>query len=237
MKKMQTGYDPDVMMPKHIFLSHFINVDTQTYGNREVFSISKKSSISRGDVANDSRIETTVHMGTHIDMPYHFYDDGQTIEDFAPDFWVFNHPLIVELKPESLIIGTQLINILESLSQKKHTDILIIKTGIGAQRGEEIFWKENYGFDPELYNYFKANMPKLRVFGFDSISVSSFSNRATGRLAHKKFLNPEAPILLLEDMNLSRVDEMTSFERLVVAPLLISQSDGLPCTVIGTLKH
>jgi len=38
--------------------------------------------------------------------------------------------------------------------------------------------------------------------GFDSISVSSFQNRMVGREAHRAFLDPKAPILLLEDIDL-----------------------------------
>lgn len=39
-----------------------------TYGNRNKFITTKKSDISKGDVANDTTIQTTVHIGTHIDI-------------------------------------------------------------------------------------------------------------------------------------------------------------------------
>lgn len=49
-------------MNKVIFLSHILDENTPTYGNRNKFIIEKKSDISKGDVANDSTINTTVHI-------------------------------------------------------------------------------------------------------------------------------------------------------------------------------
>lgn len=218
-----------------IFLSHILNQNTPTYGNKNRFECVKKSNISEGDVVNDSFISSTVHIGTHIDMPYHFYEDGQTIEDFEADFWLFCKPLIVEIQPTSLIIKDELLTKLNTL-ENTGFDILIVKTGICNSRDKECFWSENYGFHPDVYDYLVENFPKLRVFGFDSISVSSFKERLLGREAHKRFLNPNKPLLLLEDMDLRSVDENTCLSKIVVAPLRIEKCDGLPCTIIGILN-
>ena len=51
-----------------------------------------------------------------------------------------------------------------------------------------------------------------------------------GRKAHKTFLNPEKPILLLEDMDLR---DISTLNKIIVAPLRIANCDGLPCTVFG----
>ena len=217
-----------------IFLSHTLNKNTPTYGNRNKFVIEKKSDISKGDVANDSTMNTTVHIGTHIDMPYHFYEEGQTLLDFDDDFWKFINPLFIEIEPNSLIIHDELIKKLE-VRDKKDYDILIVKTNIEKYRNTDRFWSTNYGFHPDIYQYLKNNYPSLRVIGFDSISVSSFKDRTLGREAHREFLNPKAPILLLEDMKLKDVDESSSFKMIVIAPLRIEDCDGLPCTVLGFL--
>lgn len=215
-----------------IFLSHIINQDTPTYGNRNKFEIVKKSNISNGDIANDSHISTSVHIGTHIDMPLHFYEYGQTIEDFDTNFWIFSNPLILEIQPKDLIIKDELINKLQSIKDINY-DILILKTGICHIRDTKEFWESNYGFHPDIYDFLKKNFLKIRVFGFDSISVSSFTNRMLGRVAHKKFLNPENPILLLEDMDLRNINQNTKIDKIIVSPLRIANSDGIPCTVLG----
>ena len=216
-----------------IFLSHILNEKVPTYGNRNRFVIEKKSSINNGDVANDSFIHTTVHAGTHIDMPYHFYEDGQTISDFEPDFWIFNRVLFFEIESDDLIIKNELISKLNEVDNKDEYEILIVKTGVCHNRDKKLFWEQNYGFSPEIADYLKEHFPNMRVFGFDSISASSFTNRKVGKEAHKRFLDPKNPILLLEDMDLKQVDKNTKFKNILICPLRIANCDALPCTVFA----
>lgn len=225
------------MSSKTVFLSHILDCNTPTYGNRHRFEIEQRSSISNGDIANDSFIKTTVHVGTHIDMPFHFYDNGQCIEDFSADFWVFTSPEFIEIKYETHVVYDEVIEAIKNKNLSPDCDVLIIKTGIGKIRDNEIFWKENPGISPKIAEYLRVEFPKIRVLGFDSISVSSFSERMIGREAHRQFLNPEHPILLLEDMNLNALNNKSCIERIVIAPLRIAKCDGLPCTVIATIKE
>jgi arylformamidase len=218
-----------------IYLSYILEANTPTYGNRNRFEQIKKSDISCGDVANDTSIYTTVHIGTHIDMPYHFYENGNTIEDYSADFWRFETPLFIEIEQEDLIIRDKLIKKLNSIRDIGY-DMLIIKTGICDRRDRDEFWENNYGFHPDIYDYLVQNFPNIRVLGFDSISVSSFANRVLGREAHKRFLNPKNPILLLEDMDLRTINKDIKLKELIVSPLRISNCDGLPCTVFGVLN-
>jgi kynurenine formamidase len=128
------------------FLSYIIDSNTPSYGNRNIFNIDKNSSIIRGDIANDSFIKTTVHIGTHVDMPYHFYEDGQTIKDFDADFWIFNKPLFIEVEPKDLIIKDEVIEILNDVEDIGF-DILVVKTGICNIRNQEqflIFLRSNH---------------------------------------------------------------------------------------------
>lgn len=224
-------------MTKKVYLSHIISKNTPLYGGRnEHFNLFKTSDITEGKTANDTRIETTVHIGTHVDMPYHFYSDGQTIEDFSLDYWFFTKPLYVEIVPKGFVIFDEIVAILNQCTQNDY-DILIVKTGIGVKRGTESFWQENYGFSPLLYDYLKSNFPSIRVLGFDSISISSWQERELGKLAHKAFLNPQSPILILEDMDLSFLHNSTTLKEVIIAPLRIEKCDGLPCSVIGIIDE
>lgn len=217
-----------------IFLSYTLNPATPSYGNRNAFKIEKQSSIAQGGTANDSMITTTVHMGTHLDMPYHFYDEGQTIESYDADFFRFTKILFLEIEPKNFVIRDELFEKLQSV-QNIGYEILIVKTGSCNVRESKKYWEENYGFHPEIYDFLGERFGTIRMFGFDTLSVSSFQDRTTGREAHKRFLNPKKPILLLEDMDLRSVDASTRFSSVIVAPLRIEQCDGLPCTVIAEL--
>jgi arylformamidase len=222
-------------MDKKLCLSYFIDDSTPTYGNRNVVELTMKSSMERGDVANETHIRSTLHIGTHIDFPYHFYKNGQTMEDFPVDFWFFDHPLFVEVKPQSLILEQELIAALDNLNGKEDADILIVKTGLCNIRNTQQYWEENIGLSPAIYDYLMEKMPNVRIIGFDSISVSCFQHRNIGRLAHKRFLNPIKPVLLLEDMDLRNVNSDIVLDKVIVSPLMIAGADGVPCTVIGKL--
>jgi len=111
-------------MAKKIYLSYILDENTPTYGNRNKFNIYKKSSIANRDIANDSFIESTVHIGTHIDMPYHFYENGQTIEDFDIDFFYFKNILFLEIFPKDLVIKEEVIGLLEKEREKKNMMLL-----------------------------------------------------------------------------------------------------------------
>ena len=218
---------------KRCYLSHILDEHTPTYGNRNRFVCKKNADISKGDVANDSHIATTVHIGTHIDMPYHFFEAGQTIEDFGIDFFSSERVLFIALEPKSIIIKDELIDALKSVEDKASYEFLIVKTGIGAVRHTDRFWQSNFGFDPSIADYLRNNFPNIRIIGFDSISVSSFENRMLGREAHRAFLDPHAPILILEDMDLTPLTNVSHIRKMDIVPLRIAQCDGLPCTVLA----
>lgn len=225
-------------MSSIVYLSHTLNLETPVYGGADSsFMLERKRDISLGDHANNSMLHFSAHMGTHIDMPFHFYEDGQTIEHFPASFWIFSSVLMVEIEPETLVIEKELMEALDKFDKKQLgiCDLLLVKTGQEAFRGTRTYWEKNTGFSPLLYDYLILNLPNLRVFGFDSISLSSFQHRDIGRQAHKAFLNSQRPILPLGDMSLSRLSQEADIKRVVVSPLLVEKCDGLPCTVMGWL--
>lgn len=216
------------------YLSWILDKSSPSYGDREKFEMIKTSSIVNGDAGNHTKITTSMHIGTHIDMPYHFFDNGQTIEDFDAGFWIFNKISFIEIQPKDFIIKDELIEKLDTVDED--IEILIVKTGATYQRNETAFMTQNYGFDPILANELRRRFKFLRIFGFDSISVSSFTNRLLGREAHREFLNPEHPIILLEDMKLDMITLESNFDKIIVSPLRIKNSDGLPATVFALME-
>jgi len=216
---------------KFVYLSWMLNESTPSYGNREKLEIAKTASIKSGDVGNHTKISMSTHLGTHIDMPYHFFEDGQTIEDFDADFWLFNKIGFLEIKPLGFVIKDELLDKIGTLDTD--IEILIVKTGASDNRNSKDFIYKNFGFHQDVADSLRSKFKNLRIFGFDCISVSSLTNRNMGREAHKNFLKPSCPILLLEDMKLDILDGLKIFEKIIIAPIRIENCDGLPCTVFG----
>jgi kynurenine formamidase len=169
-------------------------------------------------------------------MPQHFIAEGKVLEDYPPDFWIFNNVSIVELNN----IQTGSVIAPESFERcclSSSTDLLLIKTGFGSLRNKPAYCLENPIFLPELADFLRSKMPSLRAIGFDAISLSSWTDRLTGRTAHRAFLKGEKPILLIEDMRLSQINGSTPITRVTVAPLLVEGADASPCTIIAEVKN
>ena len=64
------------------------------------------------------------------------------------------------------------------------------------------------------------------------ISLTSKLNREEGKLSHLNFLITE-DILILEDMDLSSLRSSPSL--IIVSPLQVEKSDGVPCNVIAVV--
>jgi len=208
---------------QHIYLSHFIDSHTPVYGGKSgEIVIESISSIDKGDTSNNLYFKFPAHIGTHIDYPYHFSNEGKKSNDYPPSFWIFHKIGFLNCN----------INEVESNLDMIAFDIefLILKTGFGTNRSKDFYWSSQPVIPAKLADIFKNKFPKLRVFGFDLISLTSKLDRLEGKLAHINFLINN-DILVLEDMKLDELTESPSL--VIVAPLQINNADGAPCTIIA----
>ena len=220
-----------------IQLSYNLDEKTPSYGGKDSFLLKPVNSIEKGDSANTARWEFPNHLGTHIDFPYHFHKDGQTIEDFSPDFWFISGDRVqileVSLPKGDLLIKPEHIN---KSNLKDDAEFIVFKTGVGAHRDQDKYWEFNPGISLETAEWIQKNFKDAKIIGLDSISISSWQHRDVGRIVHKKMLNPKKPVLFIEDMYLSKIDRNTVFKNVVIAPLMVKKSDGGPCTILAEVE-
>ena len=211
------------------YLSYFINENTPLYGGEKAVFIKERSQISKGASSNTKYLELPNHSGTHIDFPNHFSDNGKTINDYSPKFWIFNHVFVINYpaKPVEIICESAF----EGADIPVETEFLIVNTGFGKFRKEEKYWARNPGLSPKLAKQIRNMCPQIKVIGFDFISISSYQNRIIGREAHQEFLLNN-DILLIEDMKLEDIHNKT-IKSIIALPLLIDKIDGAPISIIA----
>ena len=193
--------------------------------------INRVKSIKRGDSVNESKIELPLHAGTHIDFPVHFYENGQSLDSFSTENWILQNPLLIEIDAgDNLLLGDCIVSKLKPVN-KEHHDIIIFKIKPQVARNTIDYWENNYGIDGMVGEYIRQRLPSVRMIGFNFISLTSYQYRSEGKLAHQIFLDPEHPILVIEDMDLSSVSSAERIKQILVSPLMINNSDGLPVTV------
>lgn len=218
------------------YLSHQLSLSVPGYGSvSQKIEVRKVKSICRGDSCNMFWVGMENHCGTHVDCPAHFFSEGKKVIDYPCSFWHFTKPQVMKIKVTEDQVITQK-NLTDDI--RSGTDLLLFQSGWGAFRGKENYSFHNPGLSPELGLWLRQKHISVRAVGIDWISVSPFQNRALGRETHKAFLDPSqekaAPIVLIEDMNLS--GDLCSLGEVIVAPLLIETVDSAPCTVVGFFR-
>ena len=216
-----------------IFLSHPYTSETPSYGNRDMVKITTNSSIRSGETANSSCwIFTNNHIGTHIDVPYHFSNKGKKVIDIPVDDWLFQKVVLIDVPcAEARLISDVDIN---EFHIDSDIEMLLIRTNYEKHRGEDKYWNDNPGLSPDVASYLRKKFPELRCIGFDFISITSWKYRKTGRESHKAFLAPEGnevPIMAIEDMSLKNATKNINW--VIVAPIIVEDGNGAPVTIFA----
>lgn len=221
-------------MESWIFLSYELSKELSNYGGSDGIEISWIKRIDKGDTSNNSLLNLASHTGTHIDYPYHFIKDGRNGSNYDAKDFVFDKVFTVDISEKitkDLLIYPHHFN----LEINHEISFLIIKTGFCIKRSNEEYWKYNWGFAPETASYLKTIFPNLKAVGFDLISLTSYQNREIGRVAHRSFLG-ENNLLIVEDMDLSKIKSSSNIELLIISPLRFKEADGSPVTIIAKIN-
>ena len=163
----------------------------------------KVVSIDKGDVYNMSILSMCVHNGTHIDAPYHFLNDGNTVEQIPLEYFVGT--CYVTYRDGELTAGDAEDIMLEA---KEHN------------ASERILIGGNVTVTAEAANVFAKH--GIKLIGNEGLSIGPVDAPME---VHKILLS--ANVVLLEGIVLKEVPTGTYF--LNAAPLNLAGLDGSPC--------
>jgi len=214
-----------------ILLSHRLSETTPTYNKGPTLKITPVKRISKGDSSNDYSLQMPNHIGTHVDAPRHFDDEGPAIAEFELDELIFQRPAFIQMqKGESELIRSQDLSGTDEALAK--ADIVLIKTGFQRYRDVEpvLYATRNPGFSEDAARYLRDEFPNIRAIGFDFISLSAVQHRDEGRAAHRTLLRGRR-FLIVEDMDLSACSAPP--KSIFILPLLIEGVDSAPCSVLA----
>jgi kynurenine formamidase len=219
-----------------ITLSYELNHLTPSYNNEGGFKSSLLTSIKQGRSANSAFWSFNNHLGTHIDFPYHFNNNGKTFSDYPAGFFWLQHIAVIHcnVAAAEVITPASIEKLIAPLS--KNIEALFLNTGFGKNRMEDVYWKEGPAFHPDLYHFLRLNFPLLRFFGFDAISLTSLMHRSMGKAAHQAFLLNDNPILIIEDVNFSNLPAEASIQEMIISPLPVANADGAPVNIVAKIR-
>jgi hypothetical protein len=110
-------YDLQRSMAMTIYdISLTISPNLPTWPGDPALELEQIQSMSQGAPVNVTRINTSVHIGTHIDAPRHFFNNGATIEQLPLD--VLTGPCYVAQLPDGIeAITAEVLDRMESLQR------------------------------------------------------------------------------------------------------------------------
>ena len=167
-----------------------------------------KMQISKGDVCNLSEFSMCAHNGTHVDAPYHFCDDGKTIDRVDMDRFI-GYAYVAEHEGE--------------IRAGDIKDILKRAHECDERSAERILIKGNAVLSEEAAQILAGE--KIKLFGNESQTVGP---EDAPMKVHLIMLGAE--IVLLEGIRLSDVPE--GVYMLSAAPLNLGGCDGAPCRAV-----
>ncbi len=178
----------------------------KVYPGDPVPCIKRESSISEGAICNLTSFSMCAHNGTHVDAPFHFINEGKTIEQIGLDAFV-GDCYIVHHNGDVTAEDTK----------------CILERAKSAGAGERILIAGNATVTAEAAREF-ANA-KIKLIGNESQTVGPENAPME---VHMILLGAE--VVLLEGVVLSNVPEGKYL--LCAAPLNLAGCDGAPCRAV-----
>ena len=190
-------------------------------------------SIKKGDSSSSEIISLHTHSGTHIDAPCHFCPGGAGISDLLGAGTVFAPTVIlpVPVEGDGCITGGDLEPFLRDI---QGAQAVVLRTGdcLRRDRDPEGYAGVHPWVHPDVPEVLREHAPSLRLFGVDTISISSPLHREEGRSCHRAFLCSSPPVLLMEDIDLSDPRLEGGGWSLHVYPWLLEPLDGVPVVAV-----
>ncbi len=183
--------------------------------------IEKFESMDKGAHNNVSRISSGVHLGTHVDAPYHFLNDGRTVEQLPLD--VLTGPCYVVQFPDGVeAITADVLERTEIPSEMKRLLFGTRNSHLWA-RGISEFQTDFVAITEDGAEWLVER--GVQLVGVDYLSVAPYGDSVP---THTVLL--KAGVVVVEGLNLSNV--MRGFYDLYCLPLKISGCDGAPARAI-----
>ncbi|ACI19037.1 cyclase family protein [Dictyoglomus thermophilum] len=207
-----------ILWDKPIDVSLLIREDMLFWPNDPKFQREWVARISEGKNANLSKLILGSHTGTHIDAPYHFLDNGKTLEKIDI-FRFYGFAKVFEIKNSVKI----LLQDIESLPIEEG-DIVLFKTKNSSLLRENVFHEDYVGLSLEAAKYLVGK--RVKTVGIDYLSIGPRGDE--GREVHRTLLREE--IGIIEGLDLLEVEEGKYF--MIALPLKVKGGEGSPVRAI-----
>lgn len=167
-----------------------------------------KMRISEGDVCNLTDFHMCAHNGTHVDAPYHFYDDGKKIDEVDLDKFI-GYAYVAEIEGDVTAEAARgILDEARTINEEAAKRILVKGDSVMTAEGARVMAEAG-----------------IKLYGNESQTVGP---EDAPKEVHLIMLGAE--IVLLEGVRLAQVP--TGVYLLNAAPINLGGADGAPCRAV-----
>ncbi|UCG14030.1 MAG: cyclase family protein [Deltaproteobacteria bacterium] len=211
-------------MDAYIDLTHPIEKDMPVFPGDPELEIVETMTLGK-DSCTVQSIRFSNHLGTHLDAPSHFIEDGITVDEIPLETLIGKAIILdfTDKRKNDLITGQDVQRLLPSVTPGMR---VLVRTGWDRNFKSGHFYEGFPCLTLEAAEYFVSL--KIRLLGMDTPSPSPLDD--PGQEIHKTLLG--AGIVLLESVkNLILIKDHEC--ELVVLPMPFKDFSGAPCRVVA----
>lgn len=168
---------------------------------------------------NLSKMQVSVHVGTHADAPTHFVKGGKYIDEIKPERFM-GETQVIEIKNENKITKAEL----KELEIK--SDKLLFKTFNSEYLKEDSF-NENFVYMTRQAAEYLVDLG-VKLIGIDYLTIESLTSKDFA--VHKLLLGND--VIILEAVNL--IDIEPGLYNLLAFPLKLQNCEASPIRALLT---
>jgi len=176
--------------------------------------------IKNGEGINLSNIEMSLHTGTHIDAPLHFFENGKAIDEISLDFLI-GEVQVIQVPEDVSVINRDFLNTIDFDIPER----VFFRTNnsINHYLHDEHFIMDYVAVDSSGASWLVDQ--GVKVVGIDYLSIASFRD---SNEPHKILLG--ANVIVVEGLDLRYVSE--GKYRYVCLPIKIIGREAAPARVL-----
>lgn len=194
------------------------------------------TSIKAGDINNQTIFSLFTHIGSHVDAPYHFCEQGESIDQIDLGSFLFTRALLVNVEAgKGGRVGVECLKACEGL---EGADILLFNMGYSRFCADEPVYRDDFpALTLEAAKFLRENLTGLKAIALDTLSVDGTDGFETGFANHHALLDVRAdglrPLLIYENMNFTPILGRRDYFRAYGIPLRLKGLDASPVTMIA----
>lgn len=166
------------------------------------------------------------HTGTHLDAPFHFFQNGIKIDKIPLERLAVNGIIIKIKKGKTIITKNDITDFEKNYFTIPKNSSIIFHTGWSKNISTKRYFSKNPGLSISASNYLASK--KINLVGIDSPSIDP--DTAKNFPAHR--ILSKNNILIVENLtNLEKIQSIKS--RVIILPLKLKDATGSPVRAIA----